>query len=187
MPPSPLRRDWSPKFIIGNDMSLTDSGIVVLDRDGKRVDSFHITTASSPIDYTRIDKIVDDYFTELNKYILQDDCLFAFEEIRFSGKTSAKAGARFQLLGVLQWLLRQEHSVRVIGITNQVWVSMFVYPSKSPRASDARKKAVNQICRQRHGFVTGNMNVSDAYGIAHCAVQHAVRGKNLTNHALSPR
>lgn len=176
---------WLPDYIIGNDMSLTDSGITVLDGEGKRVDTFSIKTKASPIDHHRIDHIVQVYFENINKYLEKGKIAFVFEDILFSGKKSAKAGARFQLLGVIQWNLRQMLGVKTIAIGPNVWVSNVLYPAKVPMVSKDRKEAINAACRNKYGFYTENRNISDSYGIARTGYQYFVLKKRITVRAIS--
>lgn len=175
-----------PDFIIGHDMSLTDSGVTILRADGTIEKTVSIKTdgRKTPHDHARIDYIAEQYFDLINPYVYKSEVAAIFEDIMFSGKQSGKAGARFELLGLLRWNLRQQH-IRIVGITPSAWVSKVIYPYKVPRASDARKQAVNRACEDKYKFFTKNLNISDSLGIAMCGYFHFIQGQKLSIRSLS--
>lgn len=173
-----------PDFIIGHDMSLTDSGVAILRADGTIADHRSFKTKASPVDHHRIDDIAERYFEFVNPYIMQGTVAAIFEDVQFSGKRSGKAGARFELLGVLRWNLRQQ-GIKIIGATPGAWVSHVIFPYKVPQTSKDRKRAVNNACKNKYNFYTENCNVSDAVGIARCGHAYLVLGQNITMRAMS--
>lgn len=164
-------------------MSLTDSGVGVADADGKIVAHTSIKTKVSPVDFIRIDDIVKEFFEFVNPYLATNTVAFMFEDVIFGGRASGKSAARQQILGVIQWLLRNE-GVRVVGMTPKAWVSHLIYPHKVPRSSDASKAAVKMVLENKFGFFTNNLNISDGCGLAIVGHAYYVQGKRLSVRAL---
>jgi hypothetical protein len=168
-----------PLHIIGNDMSLTDSGLAVIRSDGSIAKTRSIKTGASPNDHRRIDFIVENYFDFVNPFIQEGPCAFVFEDIQFSGRGSAKAGARFELLGAIKWCIRVQ-GLPIWGITPGAWKSRVLYPNKVPRKSDESKKAVNRACANKYKFFTDNLNISDAVGIGKCGYHFLVENQKMS-------
>ena len=94
------------KFIIGVDVSLTSTGIAVVDNMAKIHSVDHIKTSPNKADHTRIDYIVDQFFERLRPYI-NDHTRFVFEAFAFS-RNSGKAFTRAEVAGIIKYKLRQD-------------------------------------------------------------------------------
>lgn len=154
------------KFFMGIDLSLTNTGIVVLDNKAKFIKQLEISTLSKDVIEYRLLFIKEEIKNLLNEF---SDFIIYIE-----GLSMASRGQ-----GVLQ-LAALHYFIRVFLYQNE-----FVYHVVAPTSlkkfvctGKAKKELMLKEVYKKWGFDTDNDNIADAYGLARMSLEEYIEKKD---------
>lgn len=163
---------------IGLDLSLVKTGIVIIQDDGKVLYSGLVKSKPSgdkPIDETRrIKKIAEDIFNKIDEILDHNRTQIFPELVAIEGLAFLSVGTSLVQLAGLNYLTR-------ILLEEFGWKFVIIAPTTLKKfitgSGRGEKDMVTMAVYKNYGFEAGDNNISDAFGLAACAM--ALLGKPL--------
>jgi hypothetical protein len=154
------------------------------------LETFSIKTKAGMNDHTSCDMIVGEFWDRLAPYTTMELCrtkatVFFFEDFIYTGGGRAQRGlsaGRLKVAGVLEYQCR-EAGLLAYAVHNQALTS-FLLDGRTPRKSDAKKRAVIDWLHHNRNFYTTNDNQADAYALAEYGYAYCIEGQRLSVRAL---
>lgn len=160
------RLEFDDELFIGIDLSMSDTGIVVLHDDHSVVRAFSLkTTVKHGHDDTRLAIIVDEIMKLVIEYASCNKVYVIMEAIPFSRRATGKVFTRYGIFSTLKYLLRKE------GIDTYV-VGATTLKNKFAGKGTADKEAIMNAIFTRYQLVIKNNNVADAFACAAIGIAH---------------